>query len=143
MITDTDNDEIKIFFCNLLNDIVKEIENSKNPPHLKPETYNRINKYREFMYNNNLSNYSNIFDIYSKHHYMFETDVSIISQKYPNRRNEYETNKGSRSIYKLIPYVYCIHDVIDYITNYEIHCLVRELKNKPELFFQLKEELKI
>lgn len=72
------------------------------------------------MYNNELSNYSNIFDIYSKYHYMFEKDISIINQKYPNRINEYHSNKGSRSIYKLIPDVYYIHDVIDYITNYVI-----------------------
>ncbi len=133
--------EIQIFLNNLLYDIAKEIEYSKNPPHLTSETYKRINIFRELMYNNNLSNYSNLFDIYSKYHYMFETNISIISQKYPNRINEYDSNKGSRSIYKLIPDVYCIHDIIDCITHYDIPCLVNELINKPELFIQLKNEL--
>ncbi len=135
--------DIKEFLLNFLDIIVKDIETSKYPPHLKPENYKLINIFREFMYNNNLSNYSNTFDIYSKYHYLFETDINSILQKYPNRKNEYDSNIGSRNKYKLIPDVYCIHDIIDFIINYDIPCLINELFNKPELFIKLKNELEI
>ncbi len=130
-------EDINLFFTDFLDKIVRHIETNKSP-HLSQNLYESINFYRDTMYQNKLDNYSIIFDINSKYHYQFETDVKIISERYPNRIMEYDINKGSRSVYKLIPHEYSLHDVVDMITYNDIPRLSNELYKNQDMFIQLK-----
>ena len=127
-------DTITLFFIDLLNTIVTELNNNKHNTEL---THKKIKYYCDFIYLNSsllldnhehLSNYAGMYYVQGHYHDMF--GIRTLT--------DHEKNSGSRKRYKNIPPDYHIHDIVNRIESRDIPLLAEFFNKNIELFERLK-----